>query len=199
VIYHVGFIAYALTVTRLGDAAMAANQSLISVESICFLSADGFGVAAAALVAQRLGAGKPEEARRTAWIAMRYAVITLTTFGLVALALRDVILPLFSRDAAVIAIGRGAMPVLTVAQPFMATGLVLAQSLRGAGRTRAALGVSLVGAVFVRLTATWLFAIALGLGLVGVWMGSTTDWLVRAVVLAVMFRRRAAEVEAKPA
>lgn len=189
VIYHVGFIGYALTVTRLGDAAMAANQSLISVESICFLSADGFGVAAAALVAQRLGAGEPEQARRTAWIAMRYAVITLSTFGLGALLLRDVILPLFSRDPAVIAIGRATMPVLTVAQPFMATGLVLSQSLRGAGRTRAALGVSLVGAVFVRLTATWLFAIALGLGLVGVWMGSTTDWLVRTIVLVLMFRR----------
>ena len=49
--------------------------------------------------------------------------------------------------------------------------------------------MSLVGAVFVRLTATWLFAIALSFGLAGVWMGSTTDWLVRASVLALLFRR----------
>ena len=192
VLYHVGFMTYALIVTRLGDAAMAANQSLISVESICFLSADGFGVAAAALVAQKLGAGKPDEARQAAWIAARYAVITLTSFGLGALALRSVILPIFSRDPEVIAIGRSTMPVLAVAQPFMATSLVLAQSLRGAGKTRQALGVSLLGAVFVRLTATWLFAISLGLGLVGVWMGSTTDWLLRAAILVAMFRRRQA-------
>ncbi|HVH41542.1 MAG TPA: MATE family efflux transporter [Labilithrix sp.] len=188
-IYHVAFVMYALLVTRLGDVAMAANQSLISVESICFLSADGFGVAAAALVAQKLGAGKPDEARRAAWIAARYALIALTTFGVSALALRDVILPAFSHDPSVIALGRSAMPVLTVAQPFMATAIVLAQSLRGAGRTRSALSVSIVGAVFVRLTMTWLFAIVFGLGLVGVWMGSTTDWFVRAVVLAAMFRR----------
>jgi Na+-driven multidrug efflux pump len=177
-------------VTKLGDASMAANQSLISVESICFLSADGFGVAAAALVAQKLGAERPEEARRSAWIATRYAVVTLTCFGLGALALRGVILPLFSKDEAVVAIGRATAPVLAVAQPFMATGIVLAQALRGAGRTRQALGVSLIGAVVVRLTATWSFAIALGLGLVGVWMGSTTDWIVRAIVLSVMFLRR---------
>ncbi len=194
VLYHVGFMTYALIVARLGDAAMAANQSLISVESICFLSADGFGVAAAALVAQKLGAGKPDEARQAAWIAARYAVITLTSFGLGALLLRAVILPIFSRDPEVIAIGRSTMPVLAVAQPFMATALVLAQSLRGAGKTRQALGVSLMGAVFVRLTATWLFAISLGMGLVGVWMGSTTDWMLRAAVLAMMFRRRQAEV-----
>jgi len=194
VLYHVGFMTYALIVARLGDAAMAANQSLISVESICFLSADGFGVAAAALVAQKLGAGKPDEARQAAWIAARYAIITLTSFGLGALALRNVILPFFSGDPEVIAIGRSTMPVLAVAQPFMATSLVLAQSLRGAGKTRQALGVSLMGAVFVRLAATWLFAMSLGLGLVGVWMGSTTDWVVRAVVLGTMFRRRQAEV-----
>jgi multidrug resistance protein, MATE family len=189
VLYHVGFITYAMVVTRLGDAAMAANQSLISIESICFLSADGFGVAAAALVAQKLGAGQPEEAHRTAKVATRYAVITLTAFGVGSFLLKDLILPLFSDDPTVIAIGRRTMFVLVVAQPFMATGMVLAQSLRGAARTRAALVVSLIGAVFVRLTATWLFVMGAGLGLVGVWMGSTTDWFVRSVVLSIMFRR----------
>jgi putative MATE family efflux protein len=190
-LYHVGFISYALLVTRLGDAATAANQSLISVESICFLSADGFGVAAAALVAQKLGAGKVDEARGAAWIATRYAIATLTAFGVGALALRGVILPLFTSDTAVLAVGRTAMPVLALAQPFMATGIVMAQALRGAGRTRHALGVSVTGAIFVRLSATWVFAFVLGFGLVGVWLGSTTDWLVRTALLAVLFRRRA--------
>jgi multidrug resistance protein, MATE family len=189
VLYHIGFMTYALIVTRLGDAAMAANQSLISVESICFLSADGFGVAAAALVAQKLGAGRPDQARSAAWIATRYAVLTLTLCGLGALALRAVILPIFSHDPGVIAIGWSTMPVLAIAQPFMATAMVLAQSLRGAGKTRQALGVSLMGAVFVRLTATWLLAIVLGFGLVGVWLGSTVDWFVRAAVLVALFRR----------
>lgn len=195
VVYHIGFVCYAMTVTRLGDAAMAANQSLISVESICFLSADGFGVAAAALVAQSLGAGLPENAHRTAWIATKYAVLTLTTFGVGALALRSLILPIFSDDPVVLGIGRATTPVLTIAQPFMAVGIVLAQSLRGAGRTRTALGVSLMGAVVVRLSATWIFTFVLGLSLVGVWMGSTTDWIVRALVLVFLFRRRPRDAE----
>lgn len=188
VVYHVGYITYALVVTRLGDASMAANQSLISVESICFLSGDGFGVAAASLVAQKLGAGRPEEARRAAWIATRYALLALTAFGLTAFVLRDLILPVFSSDPAVTAIGRATVPVLVVAQPFMAIGIVLAQALRGAGKTRQALGVSIAGAVVVRIGATFLFALGMGFGLVGVWMGSTTDWLVRAAALAMLFR-----------
>ena len=192
VLYHVGYVGYVLIIARLGDASMAANQSLISVESICFLSADGFGIAAAALVAQKLGAGEPEAAVKVARIGARDAMMALTLFGLTALALRSLILPMFSHDPEVLAIGRQAMPVLTVAQPFMAVGIVLAQSLRGAGRTRDALGVSVVGAVIVRLSATWFFAITLGLGLTGVWMGSTLDWIVRSALYVVLGARTAA-------
>lgn len=192
VLYHLGFMTYALLTARLGDAAAAANQALISIEAICFLSGEGFGVAAASLVAQKLGAGRAEDARRAAWIATRYAVAALTTFGIGAFLLRHVVLPVFSSDPAVLASGLPATPVLALAQPFMAMGIVLAQALRGAGRTRQALGVSFMGAVFVRLTATWLLAFVAGYGLAGVWLGSTADWIARAAVLAFMFRRRPA-------
>lgn len=189
-LYHVGYVGYVLMIAALGEAAMAANQAMISVESICFLSADGFGIAAAALVAQKLGAERPEDASRVAWIATRYSIATLTTFGLAALAFRDVILPLFTDDHVVFGIGRPVFWVLALAQPFMGASIVLAQSLRGAGRTREALAVSLVGAVAVRLIATYVLGIALGLGLVGVWLGSTIDWLARGALLGWLHRRR---------
>jgi putative MATE family efflux protein len=197
VLYHVGYVGYVFIIAKLGDATMAANQSLISVESICFLSGDGFGIAAAALVAQKLGARDPDGARRAARVATRDAVLALTLFGVAAFLLRDGILPLFSRDAEVLAIGRRAMPVLAAAQPFMATGIVLAQAARGAGRTREALGVSVVGAVIVRLSATWIFAISMGLGLAGVWMGSTLDWIVRSALFAAIGARRASATLAR--
>jgi len=189
-IYHAGYLVFVAIIGRLGDAAMAANQSLISVEAICFLSADGFGLAAAALVAQRLGARAPREAPRAARIAMRYAVLLLTTLGVVFLAGRSFVLPLFSTDADVVAIGMAAVPVLVLAQPFMATATVLAQSLRGAGMTRTVLGVSAVSAFAVRISCTWVFAISLGMGLTGVWVGSTCDWFVRTVLLVWLGRER---------
>jgi len=102
VLYHAGYLGFIWVLARLGDEAMAANQSLISVESICFMSADGFGIAAAALVAQKLGAGEPRQATRAARIAARYAIVLLTGLGLLFLATRSFSLPLFSRDAEVI-------------------------------------------------------------------------------------------------
>jgi putative MATE family efflux protein len=194
VVYHLGYFGFVWVLGHLGDAAMAANQSLISIEAICFLSADGFGIAAAALVAQNLGAGDPRAATRAARISVRYAVVQLTAVGALFLIARGAILPLFSEDAKVVAIGAAAVPVLFVAQPFMATAMVLAQSLRGAGLTRPVLGVSAVGAFGVRLAATWLFAITFGLGLTGVWMGSTSDWVVRSALLVWLGRKKEREV-----
>lgn len=198
VLYHVGYVGFILVIAKLGDAAMAANQSLISVEAICFLSGDGFGIAAAALVAQKLGAERPDEARSVSWIAARDAAVTLTVFGLLAFALRDAILPIFSGDPEVVRLGRSAMVVLAMAQPFMATSVVLSQALRGAGRTREALAVSVAGAFFVRLAATWFFAITLGFGLVGVWFGSTSDWIVRSFLLVVITWRRRSRAAGAP-
>jgi putative MATE family efflux protein len=189
-LYHAGYLGFVAIIATLGDAPMAANQALLSIEAVCFLSGDGFGVAAASLVAQSLGRGDSIVAERFARQAAQYAVVMLTTLGLLAYLLRGTLLAVFSSDHDVLAEGLRTIPILLVAQPFMAVAIVLGQSLRGAGDTRGALGVSAVGALVVRLSCTWLFALKLRLGLPGVWLGSTCDWMVRSTLLAVWGRRR---------
>ena len=193
VLYHLGYLGFVYVIGQLGDAAMAANQALISAEAVCWISADGFGVAAAALVAQKLGAGRPREASHAARVSARYAVVLLSSMGLLFLVARRAVVPLFSSAPDVIALAAAAAPVLAIAQPFMATAIVLGHALRGAGSTRAVLGVSAISALVVRISCTWLFAITLGLGLTGVWIGSTCDWLVRSALLVWLGRVKTRE------
>ena len=95
----------------------------------------------------------------------------------------------FSDDPAIIALGSRALLVAAVAQPFMAFATVTGMGLRGAGDTRTVLRVTVVSTILVRLVATYVFAITLGLGLVGVWMGSTSDWVCRSALLGIAYAR----------
>ncbi|MCC7538455.1 MAG: MATE family efflux transporter [Deltaproteobacteria bacterium] len=187
--YHGGFLGFVYVIATLGALAMAANQALISIESIAFLTADGVGVAAAAVVAQRLGAAHPDEAAKGARASLLLGVALLGSFGLVFALVPSVLVRLLTDDPAIIAVAVPCMYVAAVAQPFMAIGTVLSQVLRGAGDTRTALLVSLSCALVVRLVATCFAVFVLDLGLVGVWVGSTVDWATRTVLLAIAYRR----------
>ncbi|WP_434044005.1 MULTISPECIES: MATE family efflux transporter [Sorangium] len=187
--YHAGYIGFVAIIGLLGATAMAANQALIAIESVCFLSAEGFGIAAASLMAQRLGARSPRDAARVGLIAAVMAIVALSAFGvLFALAPRP-LLRAFSSDPELLALGARALPVAAVAQPFMAFATVMGMGLRGAGDTRTVLAVTLISSLVMRLGGTWLFAVTLGHGLVGVWMGSTADWICRSALLAVAYAR----------
>ncbi len=192
VVYHIGYLLFVRFVTGLGGHAMAANQSLVAIESVCFLTADGFGVAAGALVAQRLGAEAPEDARRAGWIATAQCAFALGVCGLVFASFPAVLVRLFVTDAAIVALATPVLRFAALAQIPMAIGVVLAQSTRAAGATREAFAVSLASALVVRIAATYVFVRLLGLGLLGVWMGSTVDWVVRAIVYGVRWQRGAA-------
>lgn len=189
IVQHIGFFLFVTMIGALGATAMAANQTLVSLESVCFLSADGFGIAAASIVAQRLGARLPDEAALGGWVATGLSVASLGTVGLLFALVPEVLLALFTRDASIVAVAAPVMIVAAVSQPFMAVGVVLSQAVRGAGDTRAALGVTLLGGLVVRLVATWYFTQRAGLGLYGVWLGSTCDWVVRALWLSGLWWR----------
>jgi Na+-driven multidrug efflux pump len=186
---HAGYLGFAAIIGLLGAQAMAANQVLVAIEAICFLSADGFGVAAGAVAAQKLGAQRPMAAARAGWIAAAMAVGWLTSMGVIFAVMPRLLMLAFSSDPAIVEVGARSLYVAAVAQPFMAFATVVGMSLRGAGDTRTVLGVTFLCALVVRLVATYLFAITLGLGLVGVWLGSTADWVARSALLGVAYGR----------
>lgn len=188
-LFHTGFIFFAAIVGRLGDTAMAANQSLIAIESVGFMTASGFGVASGTLVAQKLGAGRPDQAREVGWTSARLGGLALGAVGIVFLVIPELLVGLFTSDPEVVALGARCLRVAAIAQPIMAITDSLAGALRGAGDTRSPMLMALLGPIFVRLGACWWLAVELDWGLIGIWAGTTLDWATRAVCLGVLWAR----------
>lgn len=190
---HAGYLLYSGVITRLGALVMAANQALVTLESICFLSADGFGVAAATLVGQSLGRKDVSGARRAGLVAALSCAALLSLLGaglwLFGRPLLALFVPRAGDGAELVNAGREALPLLWLSQPFMAASVVLAQSLRGAGDTTSPVFAGVVGGALVRVAlVTWL-GLGEGLGIQAVWWASAVDWVVRTLWLARVFRR----------
>ena len=183
-LYHTGYLVYVRITNGLGPVAMAAHQALLSLESVSFLSADGFGVAAGARVAQRLGAEDPNGARRAGWIAALASAALIAVVAVVLYVGAAPLLRVFLDDPAAVHEGVRAMLPGAFVQVPMALSIVLLQSLRGAGSTREAFAIAVLGSFVVRISATLFFVHELHLGLAGVWLGSGSDWILRAALAA---------------
>lgn len=193
IVIHVGYVWFATVVSALGAVAMAAHQALLTLESICFLGAEGFGVAASTVVGQYLGRGDPDGSTRGGWFAAIACAGALSLCGALIWATAPWTLPVFVAPGesghALIAAAILAMPILVLAQPMMASAVVLGHGLRGAGDTRSPVLAAAVGGLLLRVAGAWWLAIELELGLAGIWMATAIDWTVRSVILAVVFRR----------
>lgn len=88
---------YMSIVTRFGDIALAAHQIGLRVESIAYMPAFGFNVAASTLVGQNLGAGKPEEAERTVYEALKMVSVFMGVMAIILIAFpRYLVMPFLS-------------------------------------------------------------------------------------------------------
>lgn len=187
--YHAIYLVYAELIAALGVLAMSAHQAALAVESVGFICADAFGVAAGALVAQRAGRGDLHAAAAAGWGAALLAVcVMLPVSALYALRSEELV-ALVTRDPAVAAAAAPCLLAAAVAQPLMAGSCALSGALRGAGDTLSPMVIMVVAPLVFRVGACWLFGHHLGWGVFGVWVGTTVDWGARLALLSWAFWR----------
>src|SRR3954452_10054789 len=114
-----------------GSAALAGNTIGIRIVIFALLPSLGIGNAAAALVGQNLGAGRPDRAEAAAWTASRYSTMYLAAVGLVFLVLSPTLVSLFTQDAEVAAIGARCLRIIAAGFLFYGAGMVLTASFNG--------------------------------------------------------------------
>jgi putative MATE family efflux protein len=119
-----------------GKEASAGYQ--IAIRNVVFfiLPAWGLSNAAATLVGQNLGAGKPDRAEISVKLTTRYNAIFMSFVMLLFVFLARPIVSIFSHEKAIIDYGAMALRIIGTGYIFYGIGMVMIQSLNGAGDTK---------------------------------------------------------------
>lgn len=185
-----GHIVSTAIISDLGTLSLAAHQLASAGESLCYLPANGFSIAGTTSVAQYLGAGEHDKAYQSGKWAIRLAVavmiFTSTAMFLFAVPIMD----LFSNEHEVIQMGAKMLRIEAYAEPLLATGIVIAGILHGAGDNRWPFYISIIGMWIVRLPVACLMISYLHWGLTSIWVAMIVDWFVRAALSYWRFYRR---------
>ena len=176
-------------IANFGEDVVAGYITAIRVIVFTILPAWGFANAAATLVGQNLGAGKPERAEKSVW---RTSFLTMIFFMIVAFVfffLGEPILSFFNHDPESIEQGKECLQIISIGYLFFAYGLVISQSFNGAGDTKTPTILNFFCFWLMQIPLAWLLAVALKLGPKGVYIAIGISESVLAIASIVIFRR----------
>jgi len=194
-------LTYAAIINSLGTLAQAAHGLGLQIEAMSYLPGSAFGVAAATLAGQSLGAADQRGAVRGVLLCAASAVGIMTTAGLIMYFAGETLASFFigERDELAILVGR-LLKIVALSCPSLAILTVLLGALRGAGDTRSTLAITFIGLVGVRLPAACFLAWhevpipftqitipGAGLGVAGAWWAMISDVILRSLLAAARF------------
>lgn len=172
-----------------GTVALAGYQIGLRVIIFVLLPAVGLANAAATLVGQNLGAGKPERAERSVWLAGGLNAGLLGVAGLFFVIFPGLVVSVFTTDPAVSTYASDCLRIVGYGYAFYGLGMVMESSFNGAGDTWTP--------TYLNFFVFWMFEIPLayvlanhyGFGPRGVFWSMTLAFSMLAIVSALLFKR----------
>jgi putative MATE family efflux protein len=184
------WIAIIRILSTFGSAVLAGYTIGIRVIIFALLPASGLANAAATMVGQALGARKPERAEQAVRLAGAYNTIVLTVVGGLLALFAPAITRVFTTDPAVMPHAMNCLRIVAIGFPFYGWGMVISQSLNGAGDTRTPTWLNLLVFWCWEIPLAW-GATRLGFGTSGVFVAITIALSTYALSGWLVFRRGA--------
>ena len=144
-----------------GTATVAAYGTGLRFHMLIMMPAFAFGGAAATMVGQNLGAGRPERSRLAAWIATGIDAVIMAVCAVVLMAFARPLIRAFNRDPAVVDIGAQYLRTVSPFYVFAALGVVLGRALNGAGDS--------IAPMIITVLSLWGLQVPLAIVLARIW------------------------------
>ena len=172
-----------------GDAALAGYTVALRIIIFAILPSWGMSNAAATLVGQNLGAGKPARAERSVWVTGFANMCFLGLVAIIFITFAERLIGIFTTDPAVVPYGVSCLRFISYGYIFYAYGMVMVQSFNGAGDTNTPTVINLCCYWLFQIPLAYSLAIPFGFGAEGVFVAITLAESSLAVVSVIVFRR----------
>jgi len=176
---------------RVGTAELAASTVLVHLLLVVLLPGLGFGLASASLVGQALGRGQMDEAKQWGWDVCKLAAIVVGVVCIPAVVMPGLLLRGFLHDPATLDLARLPLRLLGASMALDTVGMVLLNSLFGAGYNRVVMAVSIALQWGLFLPLAYLLGPLLGLGMLAIWTAQVGYRCLQAGVFATIWHRGA--------
>lgn len=172
-----------------GSEVVAGYTIAIRIIIFTILPSWGMSNAAATLVGQNLGAGKPERAETSVWRTAFYNMIFLLLVGMIFALFAKNFVEIFTNEPAVVANGVLCLQIVCLGYIFFGFGMVIGQSLNGAGDTLSPTIMNFVCFWLIEIPLAYFLAKTLDWGPLGVFSSIAISESILAVVAIFVFRR----------
>lgn len=172
-------------VASYGDAAVAVQKVGSQIESISWMTADGFAAAVNSFIAQNHGAGNKVRIRKGYSCAMGIVLIWGVICTLLLMLCPAPIFRIFITEPEILPMGIDYLVILGVSQLFMSVEITTAGAFSGYGKT---LPPSVNSIIFTVLRIPLaLLLIRTDLGLNGIWWSITISSILKGIVIFTLF------------
>jgi putative MATE family efflux protein len=187
----IGMVSWVLLMRVLatfGSVVVAGYTIAVRVVLFALLPSWGMANAAATLVGQNLGAGRPDRAEQAVWRAALYNVAVLGSVGVAFVTLAGPIVSIFTQDPNVHYWGARCLRIVAAGFLFYAYGMVVTQSFNGAGDTRTPTWINFFCFWVLEIPLAWFLSHQAGMGPTGVFVALTIAFCTIAVVSVTLFK-----------
>ena len=188
-IANTSWIGLVRIVSMFGAAAVAGYTIAIRILIFVILPSWGLSNAAATLVGQNLGAGKPDRAETAVWRTGLYNMLFLGLVGVALILFAEPTVRLFTHDPEVVPLAATSIRILSYGNIGYAYGMIMLQAFNGAGDTVTPTWVNLFGFWFLEIPLAYWLAIPMNLRSKGVYFSIVIAECSIALAGILLFRR----------
>jgi putative MATE family efflux protein len=178
-----------MMILHFGTVGYSAYQIGLRAESLAYMPAFAFSIAATTLSGQCLGARKEEDAKKAVFASTYLCLIFMGVAGALFILAPEYIAMAFTGDAEVEALAALYLFIIGFSEPAFGAFFTFAGGMRGAGYTKVPMVINFMGLIVTRLTLAYVLGFIVGMGLLGIWLGMAVETFLRALAIYVVFLR----------